>query len=174
MSDHKAIETQLSMALKLAKLAFILDEAKFGWPTEKRAQALACAEAMYDMAKVLAGDHADEIIGPSDGSEGPDCDGDHRMGSSINVIPILIEPEKLSKQELLEKCKAQQQTMILQDATIQAVCGKLHAMCNTAHNLASQLYALVDAFDNNDRGAIALQLRIISDRRKSFQKPVVH
>lgn len=93
---------------------------------------------------------------------------------SINVMPILVEPEKLSKQELLEKCKDQQQTMILQDKAIQVACDKLAEMCQCANNLASQLYALVDAFDNNDRDAIALQLRQLSDRRKSFQKPVVH
>lgn len=96
------------------------------------------------------------------------------MNQTINVMPVMIEPEKLSKQELLERCKEQHQTMILQDKAIQDACGKLAEMCICAHNLASQLYALVDAFDNNDKDAIALQLRQLSDRRKSFKKPVVH
>lgn len=91
-----------------------------------------------------------------------------------NVLHILAEPEKHNKQELREKLKELQQATILQDATIKAVCDKLAAMCITANELGAQLHALVDAFDANDRPAIALQLRQMSDRRKSFKKPEVH
>lgn len=66
-----AESSQLGMARKLADLAQHLDEAKFGWPVEMHAQALACAETMYDMVAVLAGDRVDEIIGAPDGSEEP-------------------------------------------------------------------------------------------------------
>lgn len=63
--------SQLRMARELSDLALRLDEAKFAWPIEMHAQAQACAETMYDMVKVLAGDRADEILGPPDGSEEP-------------------------------------------------------------------------------------------------------
>lgn len=96
------------------------------------------------------------------------------MNQTITVMPILIEPEKLSKQELLEKCKDQQQTMILQGQTLHEVCCKLHDMNKMALHLESILGALVDSFDANDRPAIALQLRQMSDRRKSYKKPEVH
>lgn len=63
------IETPLDVARSLADLAFLLDEAKFAFPVEMHAQALACAETMYGMANVLAGNRAEKIIGDSDGSE---------------------------------------------------------------------------------------------------------
>lgn len=63
------IETPFDMARSLADLAFRLDEAKFEYPQETHAQALACAETMYEMAAALAGDRAEEVVGESDGSE---------------------------------------------------------------------------------------------------------
>ena len=95
-------------------------------------------------------------------------------GPTINAITPLIEPEKLGKKELLEKCKEQHLTLIAQDETIQALCAKLSIMCRTAHELGAQQHALVDSYDANDRGAIALQLRAWADRRKSYKKPEVH
>lgn len=71
MSAPEVIDTRIGMAHELADLAQRLDEAKFKWPIEMHAQALACAETMYDMVEVLAGDRATEIFGPLDGSEEP-------------------------------------------------------------------------------------------------------
>lgn len=92
----------------------------------------------------------------------------------INIASDIALPEKLSKPELIEKCREQHLTLIAQDETIQALCAKLSAMCKTAHELGLQQHALVDSFDANDRGAITVQLRTLSDRRKSFKKPEVH
>lgn len=84
MSDQRLEhKTQIGTARALAVLAAHLDEAKFKWPSALHAQVMDCVETMYDMAEVLAGDRADEIIGPSDGSETPrrqaaeptDCNG---------------------------------------------------------------------------------------------------
>ncbi|MBI5626097.1 MAG: hypothetical protein HY935_02675 [Nitrosomonadales bacterium] len=71
MSAPEVIDTRIDMARELADLAQRLDEAKFVWPVELHAQALACAETMYDMVEVLAGDRVEEIIGIPDGSESP-------------------------------------------------------------------------------------------------------
>lgn len=71
MSAPEVIDTRIGMAHELASLAQRLDDTKIKWPIEMHAQALACAETMYDMVKVLAGDRAEEILGPSDGSEEP-------------------------------------------------------------------------------------------------------
>ena len=69
MNVIQVIETPFDMARDLAELAQRLDEQKFLFPLEVQAQALACAQAMYDVAEVLAGDRAEEVVGVSDGSE---------------------------------------------------------------------------------------------------------
>ncbi len=94
--------------------------------------------------------------------------------TAITVMPTLFEPEKLSKKELIEKCKEQHQTMILQDKAIQSAVSKLADTCRNAFDLAAQLHALVDAYDENDQAAITVQLKAMSDRRKSYIKPGVH
>lgn len=94
--------------------------------------------------------------------------------SIITVMPILADPEKLSKQELIEKCKEQQETLILQDQAIQGLCDKLAVICSSAHNYSAFLWALIDSFDANDKEAVEVQLRKMSDQRKSFQKAKVH
>lgn len=92
----------------------------------------------------------------------------------ITVMPILVLPEKLSKEQLLDKCREQQQTMILQDKMIQQLSHSLAEVCSVANRLSAQLGALVDGHDANDQDAIALQLQRLSDHRKSFQKAKVH
>lgn len=73
MNTFQVIETPFDMARDLADLAQKLDESKFKFSLEVpvRAQALSCANTMYDMAEVLAGDRAEEVVGKSDGSEEP-------------------------------------------------------------------------------------------------------
>lgn len=85
----------------------------------------------------------------------------------IEVMPVLIEVEKLNKKELVEKCKEQQETMILQDQALQNSCDKLGNMCRNAYDLGAQLWELADSFDQDDQAAIELQLQKISDQRKS-------
>lgn len=51
---------------------------------------------------------------------------------------------------------------------------QLSNMCWNAHQLSAQLWALVDAYDENDMEAIAVQLKAISEQRKSYKKPEVH
>ncbi len=97
--------------------------------------------------------------------------------NSITSMPILTEPENLSKAELLEKCKDQQETMILQEKALQSSIRQLGIMCTHAHSLSAQLGALVDSFDANVQEAVIQQLKTISDRRKAYQaaqKAMVH
>ncbi len=154
---------KFEVAKKLAEAACALDSGKMAWPDVDQAWHLAFAEKMYGVAETLAGDRKEELY-KFVGDAPP----------TINVMPLLIAPEKLGKKELLEKCKEQHQTMILQDQTIQSACFKLAEMCRCAHDLGAQLYALVDAFDENDQEAITVQLKAMSDRRKSYIKPGVH
>lgn len=69
MNSIQVTKTPFDMARDLAELAQRLDEQKFLFPLEVQAQALACAQTMYDVAEVLAGDRAEEVVGVSDGSE---------------------------------------------------------------------------------------------------------
>lgn len=94
-------------------------------------------------------------------------------GPTITVMPALFDPEKLSKAELIEKCKEQQQTMILQDKAIQSAVSKLADTCRNAFDLAAQLHDLVDFFDANNQSMIYVRLKTMSDQRKSYIKPRV-
>jgi hypothetical protein len=96
--------------------------------------------------------------------------------ATLTMMPILIDVEKLSKKELIEKCKEQQETMMLQDKALQSACDQLGNMCRCAHDLGAQLYALVDSFDANDHDAVKLQMQRMSDQRRSVlaQKVKVH
>ncbi|MBI5626096.1 MAG: hypothetical protein HY935_02670 [Nitrosomonadales bacterium] len=95
-------------------------------------------------------------------------------GSTITRLPTLCNPDKLSVKELREQYKRLEGDAIEQGLQLSDVCAKLHEMNVLAHNLSASIYALIDSFDANDRPAIALQLRQMSDRRKSYKKPEVH
>lgn len=96
------------------------------------------------------------------------------MNTAITHMPILIAPEKLGKPELVEKCKEQQQTMILQDRTIQALNHKLAEVCGIANRLGVQLEELAGFFEENNQTMIYVRLKTLSERRKSFKKQGVH
>lgn len=93
--------------------------------------------------------------------------------TTITHMPILIAPEKLGKAELVEKCREQQQTMILQDRTIQMQSSKLAEVCGIANRLGTQLEELAGFFDSNDMTMIYMRLKTLSERRKSYKKTEV-
>lgn len=94
--------------------------------------------------------------------------------SGPTMMPTMCVPEKLRKQELVEQYRYMEDAMLRQGQQLHDMSGKLAEMCGWANCLASQLYALVDSYDANDTAAIAVQLKAMSDRRKSFVKARVH
>ena len=97
------------------------------------------------------------------------------MNAPISIpLNIFYDLEKLSRKELIERVNYLQSAIFKQDQTLHDVSCKLGEMCTIANKLSSQLYALCDAFDENDQEAIAVQLNTLSERRKSFQKTKVH
>ena len=151
----------INIANDIAMMAVDLDHYRGALPDHLRFNAITCVREMHKFAQELLGEDAGAIYNQED-------------APAIATIAALAEPENLSKQELIEKCREQHLTLIAQDETIQALCAKLSAMCKTAHELGLQQHALVDSYDANDQEAIAVQLRTLSDRRKSFKKPEVH
>jgi hypothetical protein len=97
-------------------------------------------------------------------------------GVTITMLPTLCAPQMLNKKELVEQVNYLQDAILRQGQTLNDVSSKLGEMCLLANTLSSQLYALIDSFDANDREAITLQLRQMSERRKLFeqQKERVH
>ena len=95
-------------------------------------------------------------------------------GATITQMPTMCIPEKLTHQELIEQYKYMEDTAFKQGQTLHEVCSSLHEMNKMALHLESLLFALVDSFDANDQEAISLQLKQLSDRRKSFKKTEVH
>jgi hypothetical protein len=153
--------SHINIASDIAQMAVDLDDYRGALPDHLRFNAITCVREMHKFAQELLGEDAGVIYNQED-------------APAIATIAAQAEPEKLSKHELLEKCHEQHLTLIAQDETIQALCAKLSAMCKTAHELGLQQHTLVDSFDANDQEAIAVQLRTLSDRRKSFMKPKVH
>ena len=95
-------------------------------------------------------------------------------GATITRMPTLCNPEKLNSKELVEHINYLQDAVLQQGSALHDTSVKLGEMCGIVNTLASHLYALVDAFDENDQEAIAVQLKMLSERRKSFKKPGVH
>lgn len=95
--------------------------------------------------------------------------------SHANVIDKMLGgTEKLDNKALAAHCTYLQEATISLAQQLSESCAKLKEMCVCASDLGAQLYALVDAFDADDQEAISVQLKQMSDRRKSFQKPGVH
>lgn len=95
--------------------------------------------------------------------------------SHANIIDKMLGgTDKLDKKALVAHCTYLQEATIRLGNQLSEASKKLREMCVCAHDLGAQLYALVDAFDANDQEAIAVQLKQMSDRRKSFKKPEVH
>lgn len=67
-----------------------------------------------------------------------------------------------------------EETILLQDLAIQNMTAKFSEISRCAYELGVQLYALVDSFDAEDQEAITLQLRKMSENRKSVKKAEVH
>jgi len=95
-------------------------------------------------------------------------------GPTITMMPTMRNPENLSHQELIEQYKYMEEAMFKQGQTLHDVNCKLAKMNQLCHQLHSQLLALVDAHDENDQEAIAVQLKAMSDQRKSFMIAKVH
>lgn len=94
--------------------------------------------------------------------------------ATITPMPTLCNPEKLNAKELVEHINYLQDAVLQQGQALHDTSVKLGEMCGLANTLASHLYALVDAFDEGDQKAIAVQLTMLSERRKSFKNPGVH
>ena len=94
--------------------------------------------------------------------------------ATITPMPALCNPEKLNAKELVAHINYLQDAVLQQGQAMHDTSIQLGEMCGIAKTLASHLYALVDAFDEGDQKAIAVQLTMLSERRKSFKKPGVH
>lgn len=91
------------------------------------------------------------------------------------IAPIIIcHPKSLTRNELVEHCDYLQDAMVQRDKVVIALSHKLHEMNKLAMDISARLNALIDAYDENDREAITVQLNAMSLRRKSFKKPEVH
>lgn len=95
-------------------------------------------------------------------------------GAIITRLPTLCNPDKLGLAELREHYKRLEGDAIDQAQQLSDACAKLHEMNVLAQNLSAILYALCDSYEAGDQAAILLQVKKLSDRRKSFKKPEVH
>lgn len=95
-------------------------------------------------------------------------------GLNSTRLSYLEEPEKLSKKELLAAFKNIEDVAMMQNQKLREVKSKLSETCTLANTLADHLWTLVDSFEENNQAAIADQLGMLSERRKSFKKPEVH
>lgn len=93
-------------------------------------------------------------------------------GETITMMPTMCIPEKLSKQELVEQYKHMEETAFKQGQMLHEVNCKLAETCTLANTLADHLYKLTDSYDAGDQAAILLQVKHLSERRKSYKKEV--
>lgn len=89
-------------------------------------------------------------------------------GATVTMMPTLCVPERLDRDALIAQVNYLQDHLMDQGMTMHEVCSKLAEMNQVANRLSSLLYALIDAFDENDQAAIEVQLRKLSDQRKQF------
>ena len=95
-------------------------------------------------------------------------------GFSITRCVTLCSPEKLSREELIEQVNYLQNDALKTTMTLSEVNAKLRDMCGVANTLSAHLYALCDSYDEGDQAALLLQVKTLSERRKSFKKAKVH
>lgn len=96
-------------------------------------------------------------------------------GATITMIPTLCNPEKLSKEELIEQVSYLQDAIFEQGQKLHEESSERAQACIIANHLASQLHALMDS-DAGDQAAILLQVKNLSEQRakQSKQKAKVH
>lgn len=95
-------------------------------------------------------------------------------GTGVPPLLSLDTLKRLHKPALIDHCTSLQDIARRQDQVLQGACASLALMNSSSSTLLAILYALVDAFDEADHNAIYVQLRQLSERRKSFKKPEVH
>ena len=95
-------------------------------------------------------------------------------GPTITMMHTMCTPEKLGKKELVEQVNYLQDAMLQHGQSLHEANCKLAETCRLANTLADHLYKLADAYDIGDQSSILLQVKHLSERRKSYKKPEVH
>lgn len=93
---------------------------------------------------------------------------------TITFLPAQLDLQSFSKEALIERIKELEDAIGQLNKLQNHSNIKLAEMCVCAHELGTQLYALVDSYDVNDQEAIAVQLKAMSEWRRSFKNPEVH
>jgi hypothetical protein len=86
----------------------------------------------------------------------------------------LCMPEHLDREELIAYIRYLQGIVAKQSENNLLMCDRLTTTISITNHVVANLGALIDAHEENDQEAIAVQLQALSERRKAFRKPVVH
>ena len=89
-------------------------------------------------------------------------------GATVTMLPTFCNPEKLSHQELIKQCLYLEDIAFKQGQALHAMETALVEALGYANMLGANLGALVDAYDAGDQAAILLQIKRLSETRKSL------
>ena len=89
-------------------------------------------------------------------------------GATVTMLPTFCNPEKLTHEKLIEQYKYMEEMAFMQGQALHAMETKLVEALGYANVLGSNLGALVDAYDAGDQAAILLQIKRLSETRKSL------
>lgn len=92
---------------------------------------------------------------------------------TITMMPTLCVPEKLDKKALIDQVNYLQDAIMQQGDQLHDAKCRLAETSKLANTLADHLYKLADAYDAGDQASILLQVKHLSERRKSYKKPEV-